>query len=315
MAPRTQSDCAVLPALREELRVVQFAAARHRVIRTSELQALGISTSAICRWTARGRLRREHLGVYVYGGGALTQDGRLYAAQVAIGDDAAVGWAAAALLCGFWPYPQPQKVDVIVPRRVRSRRRITVHNVIELPDDAVIVVRGVRVTTPARTAIDLAGSLQSDRAFRRTVHEGQAKNILRFGDLVAEFERAPACFPGKDRVFAELEAGPTRTRSGLEERVVDILRAGDYPPYETNAHLPDLPSWVEVDVFFGGQKLVVEIDSDKYHKTPWRREQDAFKRELLKNAGYRVLVITEDEVDRTEELIRAELLELAGALA
>jgi Transcriptional regulator, AbiEi antitoxin/Protein of unknown function (DUF559) len=286
---RDQSDSAVCSALREELRVSQFVAARHRVIRTSELEALGISRASISRWVARGRLRREHRGVYVYGGGALTQDGRLYAAQVAIGDDAAIGHVAAALLCGFWPYSPPPRIDVIVARPVRSRRGITVHSVVELPDDAVTVVRGVRVTTPARTVIGLAATLGSDRAFRRTVHEGQVKGVLRFTELATEFERAPACVPGKTRLLIELAAGPTKTRSGFEEWLVDLLRAGGYPRYETNADLPGLPAWVEVDVVFRQQRLIVEVDGNAYHKTPWRQEQDAHKRALIKDAGYHVL--------------------------
>jgi very-short-patch-repair endonuclease len=281
------------------------------VIRAAELRALGISRSSISRWTGCGRLRREHRGVYVYGGAPLSQDGWLYAAQVAIGDDAAVGHVAAALLCGFWPYPPPPRVDVIVPRPVRSRKGITVHSVVELPDDAVTVVRGIRVTTPARTAVDLAGSLSSDRAFRRTVHEGQVKKVLHFADLAKDVERAPACVPGKARLLTELAAGPTGTRSGFEEWLVDLLRAGDYPPYETNAQLPGLPSWVEVDAVFREQRLVVEVDGDRYHRTPWRQEQDAYKRELIETAGYRVLVLTEDDKQRAEEAIRAELLELS----
>jgi hypothetical protein len=83
--------------MRMELRVSQFVAARHRVVRAEELRALGLSQPAISRWVARGRLRRERRGVYVYGAGALSQDGWLYAAQMAIGDDAVIGHVAAPL--------------------------------------------------------------------------------------------------------------------------------------------------------------------------------------------------------------------------
>lgn len=311
----TRPHPAVSPDLRAELRVSQFCARTHRVIRRAELEALGVSGTTISRWVARGRLRREHRGVYVYGGGALSRDGWMYAAQVAIGDDAAVGRVAAAILLGFWPYSAPPRVDVIVPRPVRSRKRIVVHSVVELPEDAVITVRGIRVTTPAWTVRELAGSLPEDRMFRRMVHEAQAKEILHYSDLAFEFARAPESVPGRQRLLIELEAGPTKTRSGLEEVVADILRAGDYPTYDTNAHLPHLPYWVEVDVYFPGYNLVVEIDGDRWHQTPWRREHDAYKRGLLKAAGCRVLVVTEGDIGRAEELIQAELLELGGALA
>jgi AbiEi antitoxin C-terminal domain/Transcriptional regulator, AbiEi antitoxin len=308
---RRQSDPALSTAMRLELRVSQFCSRRHRVIRRAELEALGIAGATISRWVACGRLRREYRGVYVYGAGPLSQDGQLYAAQVAIGEDAALGHIAAAIHLGFWPYSRTSHVDVVVPRPVRSRKGIKVHTVAELPADAVTLVRGVRVTTPARTAVDLAGSLHSNRAFRRTVHEGQVKGVLRFADLAKEFERAPACVPGKTRLLTELLAGPTRTRSGFEEWLVDLLRAGDYPPYETNAHLPGMPAWIEVDARFPVQRLVIDVDGDRYHRTPWRQEQDAYKRGLIKDAGYEVLVLTEDDKDHAEATIREKLLELS----
>ena len=180
-------------------------------------------------------MRREHRGVYVYGGGALSQDGWLYAATRAIGDDAALGHVAAALHLGFWPYSRPDRAEVIVPRRIRSRRLVRVHEVVELPEDAVTVVRGVRVTTAARTVMDLAGSLHSDRAFRRMVHEGQVKGVLRFADLAAEFERAPFSVPGKTRLLIELEAGSTKTRSGFEVEIATTGRRGAKSRTPTNA--------------------------------------------------------------------------------
>ncbi|HTX45626.1 MAG TPA: AbiEi antitoxin N-terminal domain-containing protein [Solirubrobacteraceae bacterium] len=292
------------------MRVARFVAVRNRVVTLSELRELGVSSSTASRWVARGRLRREHHGVYVYGGGELSQDGWLYAAQRAIGDDAAVAHVSAALHLGFWPYSRPGRAEIVVPRRVRSRRRIRVHEVAELPADAVMLVRGVRVTTPARTMIHLAGSLHSDRAFRRTVHEAQAREILHFAEFAREVQRAPECVPGKARLLVELAAGPTRTRSGFEEWVLDLLRGGDFPCYETNARIPGMPAWIEVDVFFPEARLVVEIDGDRWHKTPWRQEQDAYKRALIKNAGYHVLVLTEDDKDHAEATIREKLLEL-----
>ncbi len=273
---------------------------------------MGVSRSAISRWTACGRLRREHRGVYVYGGGALSEDGRRYAAQMAIADDAAVGHIAAALHLGFWPYGTPTRVDVIVPRRLRSRRGIKVHPVAALPEDAVTVIRGVRVTTAAKTAVDLAGSLASAHRYRRTIHEAQVKGILHFADFARECERVPANTPGMARLLTELRAGPTKTRSGFEEWGVDLLRAGDYPRYETNAHPPATPLWVEVDMFFPQPRRVIEFDGDRYHNTPWRKEHDEYKRELIKDAGYEVLVVTEDDAKngRGEAMIREALLEL-----
>jgi very-short-patch-repair endonuclease len=305
---------ALPPAAREELHVAQFVAGRHRLIRAAELRALGISRSTVSRWTARGRLQREHHGVYSYGGGQLSQDGRLYAALLAIGDDAALGRIAAALLGGFWPHGPPPTIDVIVPRHVRSRRGIRVHSVTELPSSSVMVVRGIPVTTPARTIVDLAGDLRSDWIFRRVVHEAQVQEKVTIAELWDELEGAPANLHGRARLMTEIADGARPTRSGFEDWLVEVLRAGDYPPFETNAHPPGTPAWVEVDVLFREQKLVIEVDGGRWHNTPWRRALDARKQAILEAGGYRVIRLTEDDEAnqaQTEARIRRELAERA----
>jgi predicted transcriptional regulator of viral defense system len=275
---------------------VQFVAGRHRLIRTSELDEFGVGRAATSRWLARGRLRRVHRGVYLYGGGQLTQDARLYAAMLAIGDDAVLGHIAAAAIDGYWPYAVPSIVDVIVPgRRVRSRRGIRVHTVAELPADAIKVVRGIPVTTPARTAVDLAATVRKPYAYRRAVHEAQAQGLLRFAEFVAEFERTPPTVKGRARILSELRAGPTPTRSGFEDWAVERLRAGDFPQFITLAHPPGTPPWVEVDIWFPKPGLVIEVDGDRWHDTPWRREHDARKREIIRAARYPVLVLTDED--------------------
>ena len=247
------------------------------------------------RWVKRGRLRREHRGVYVYGGGELSQEGRFVAALLAVGDDAALSHIPAAILDGYWPYGAPTLIDVTVPRHVGSRERIRVHSVCALPASAVTTVGGIPVTTPARTVVDLAGTLRSDRAFRRLVHEAQVQEKLTFAELAAEVERTPANVKGKARLMIELAAGPTRTRSSLEEWGVDFLRARNFRQFTTNARLAGLPFWVEVDVFFPDDGLVIELDGDKYHDTPWRREHDAYKRQLITDHEYPLLVLTDED--------------------
>jgi hypothetical protein len=300
-APRKTAAAALPPTAREELHVVQLVAARHRIIKAGELYAAGVSRSAVARWVARGRIRREHRGVYVYGNGPLDQDGQHLAAVSAIGEDAALGFISVAVHAGFWPFAVPETVDVVVPRQVRSRRRIRVHSVAELPPSAVTELRGVPMTTPARAIRDLAGELRSDRAFRRIVHEAQVQGKVTFAALADEFDRAPSNVPGRQRLIKELEAGPTPTRSGFEDWGADLLRRHGFPRLVTNAHPPGTPAWVEVDILLPDSGLIIELDGDRYHNTPWRREQDAYKRALLKEHGYPVLVLTEEQASNEEE--------------
>jgi hypothetical protein len=260
----------------------------------------------------RGRLRRVHRAVYLYGGGEPTQDARLYAAAMAIGDDAVLGHIAAAAIDGYWPYAVPSVVDVIVPRHVGPRRGIRVHGVGELPPDAIKIVRGVSITTPAWTIIGPAGTTRKDYVFRRVVHEAQAQKKLAFADLATEFERAPQTIKGRARILTELRAGPTPTRSGFEDWTVELLRAGDFPQFVTTAHPPGTPPWVEVDIMFEDHGLVIEVDGGRWHDTPWRRERDERKRAVVRDAEYELLVLTDEDGEeanrsRTAERIRTAL--------
>ncbi len=247
--------------------------------------------------------------MYAYGGGELTQAGRFYAAHQAIGEDAGVGYFAAAALGNFWngrTYP----VDVVVPRRVSSRQGICVHQVAELPPTAITVIDGIRATKPARTVVDLAGVVRLDRVFRRIVHEALVQKKLTIVELWDELDRAPANVPGRARVVKEIADGAKPTRSGSEDDLVEILRRNDFPSFETNAHPPGTPAWVEVDAMFLEHRLVIEVDGGPWHETPWRRGVDARKQKIVEDAGYHVLRLLEAELKReaaTVERIWREL--------
>jgi hypothetical protein len=101
--------------------------------------------------------------------------------------------------------------------------------------------------------------------------------------------------PGAARLAAEIADGATPTRSGFEDWAVELLRRHDFPPFETNVHPPGTPAWVEVDVLFPAEKLVIEVDGDRYHSTSFRRELDARKQSILEAAGHPVLRVCEDD--------------------
>jgi very-short-patch-repair endonuclease len=284
--------------MRRELHIAGLAGRRHRIVELAQLEALGVSSGTVSRWVARGRLRRRHRGVYVYGSGELSREGEFLAAVLAIGDDAVLSDFAAAALRNFWTGSW-KPIDVTVPRKLRSRRGIRVH-VRQLPRESVMLFLGIPVTTPERTALDLAVTVRAERRFRRLVHEAQAQELVTPESLMAEIGRSPN-HPGAERLFAEIADGPTPTRSGSEDDVLQLLRRLDVPKLKTDAHVPGLPGWVTADFLFEQQKVVIEFDGGRWHSTKFRREFDANKRELIEDFGYRVLVFHDEDVERSNE--------------
>jgi hypothetical protein len=274
--------------------VAALAGGQHHVVSFGELVSLGISSSGISRWAARGRLRRRHRGIYVYGGGDLTRDGEFFAAVRAIGDDAFLSDYGAAALWDFWSGTW-KPIDVTVARQVRSRSGIRVHSVAELPEHATTMRYGIPVTTAPWTILDLAAHEKRDRRLRRLVHEALAQERISEALIRREVARSP-WHPGAKRALAEFKDGAKPTRSGDEDDLVELLRRHDAPPFDTLAHVPGTPPWVEVDVMFRHHPVVIELDAGPWHETPYRQEFDAFKRSLIADLNIEVLVLGDEDV-------------------
>jgi predicted transcriptional regulator of viral defense system/very-short-patch-repair endonuclease len=289
-------------AIRKERYVQALAARQHGLITYEQLRAAGFSDAAIARRLALGRLHRIHRGVYAVGRRELSREGVFLAAVLAVGDDAVLSHFAAAALWECWT-GRTDPVDVSVPRRARSRAGIRVHGVVDLPPVATTIRNGIPVTTLTRTIRDLAGTMYSERAYRRVVHEAFARKHVDLASLRAEIDRAGSRCRGIGRLRAEIADGAKPTRSGLEDDVVEMLRRHDAPSFETNVHVPGTPDWVEVDVLFGPQKVVIEVDGTHWHSTPFRRELDAYKQSLVEAAGHRVIRLTDDDVTPTRETL------------
>ena len=166
---------------------------------------------------------------------------------------------------------------------------------------------GMPVTTPEATILHLAETMYSDRHFRRLVHEALVQKATSLSALLAELQGASERTPAIDRVERELADGAKPTRSYLEDDLVELLRRGNFPPFDTNAHVPGTPPWVEVDVWFPQQRLVVEIDGP-HHDTAYRREFDAYKDTFVRAAKAGVLRLDEDTVTPTRKLQTTSLI-------
>ena len=291
----------------------RVAARQNAVITTRQLLECGVTAPAITHRVKSGRLFRKHQGIYAVGRADLPPAGRFHAAVLAIGVDAVLSHRAAAALWGFWDR-EIDRVEVTVPRRVPSRRQIRVYQVSDIPRAARTRWRGVPVTTPARVVLDLAATLPSDEDFAWAVHEAEAQRRVSQGALTAEIERNPT-HPGCRRLAAETADGPKPTRSRLEVRVLQMLRRGNYPPFETNARIPGLPKWVGVDVYFPAQRVAIEVDGGQFHDTPYRRKRDARKQAILEAAGIRVIRLRWEDTEpqtqpQTEARLQHALLQL-----
>jgi hypothetical protein len=286
-------------------RVAATAERQHGVVEYSQLIQLGVSDDVITGWSRDGRLASVHRGVYAVGHAKLSDHGRFLAAVLACGPKAALSHQSAAVLWGL-RQPRGPRIDVTVPTPGgRARRRVVVVHRSVVHRGEIENRDGIRVTTPARTILDLAGIL-TRRQLERTIDEAEFLG-LDLSDL------APR--PGKRggallrAVLAEHDAGSTWTRSELEERMLALCRSAGLPPPRINENVAGF----ELDFHWPTQKLVVEIDDWSSHRGRGAFERDRHRDATLVELGWRVVRITRARLARDPRGVAAQLARLLAA--
>ncbi len=95
-----------------------------------------------------------------------------------------------------------------------------------------------------------------------------------------------------------LELGPRgRTRSGLEVRFAALLAGSGLPKPELNSLIDLGDRLIEVDCLWRGQRLIVELDGGRAHRTRAAFEADRERDRRLQAAGWSVIRVTWRQLD------------------
>jgi predicted transcriptional regulator of viral defense system len=287
------------------------------IVTTAELLAAGKSKDQIEAFLKRGALIKLGRGVYanaqltgkynaLIGGQVLL---RAVAALAVVGTDAAISHESAAQLYDLALLRKPGTNVTLTCRPEHSRRGRTGIRVRtrELPVDHVNTKPGFRITTPARTVIDLArvfdfkaGVVTADSALHKKLAT-------------------------KDELWSVIAACPRRAGVGRARDVVEFADSRAESPLESVARIvfaeiglppPDLQVWLgadaepvgRVDFFWKQYRTIAEVDGDmKYDLDPGRARAQLTRDRLLRRDGYEVVHFTWDEITRQPQLVAATL--------
>lgn len=269
-----------------------MAARQWGQISVAQLHACRLTEKQIRVRVRAGRLHPGPRGVYAVGVPAATVQARAMAATLAV-RDAVLGAASAADVWGLWRNTRSHEV---VFGRGRKREDLDVRRGRLDPED-VAVVHGIRITTLARTLLDLAAEL-SERQLLAALARARVDHRLDDGAIRDVLARHPR-HAGTARLGRAL-TGP-RTESGLERRFLARLEGLPQPQSQVRIG-PD-----RCDFVFADARLAVEIDGP-HHAGEWAR--DAAKDARLLAAGWRVLRLTRWDVERDGARTRARALAL-----
>ena len=151
-----------------DIRVARLAADEWGVLSTRELRACGLSGDAVTHRVRKGLLHRMHRGVYAVGHANPPLEGYFLAAVKACGPGTRLSHYAGAAHWEFLGWDDRPPEVTVVGAATRLHRGIRVHRTIALDPVDCVRHRGIPITSPARTLVDLA-SVLGYRPLRRAV--------------------------------------------------------------------------------------------------------------------------------------------------
>lgn len=268
-----------------DVAVASVAVRQHGNVTRAQLLALGLTDDGIAHRVQRGRLFRIHQGVFSVGRIPHTPLERASAAVLACGDGALLSHAGALALWGLtnaWPHP----FEVTVTQGKRVPAGIVVHRCRGLTRADIANQLGIRATSLARTLLDCAPGTDPQR-ITRLVNDALLSPYLtesQLGSAVARFAR----HPGAALIRPLITDSPGVTKSELEDCFLEFCATYGLPRPLVNVRV----AGHEVDALFVAERVIVELDGRRYHRSDSTFETDRDRDADTLQAGYPTVRIT-----------------------
>jgi hypothetical protein len=202
--------------------------------------------------------------------------------------------AAAAL----WQISDNRRLrEVTTPGRRLGPSDVHLHRTRRLDEADVTMVRGIPVTTVARTLVDLAEVVRMG-TLQRAVHEAEVRRLLDVRATEEALFRVPGR-RGRRRVLGVLaRPAPDPTNSRFVAAFLGVCERFGLPRPSTSVWLDVGDRLVEADCLFARERLIVELDGEAAHNTRKRFHADRRRDTALAARGYMTLRFTWERVTR-----------------
>ncbi len=260
-----------------------------------------------------GELIPRLRGVYAVGHAAPTELARETEALLACSVPACLCRLFAA---GLWELGAPprsdQPVDILINGDTTVRLPgIRSHRTRHLDPKDVRIHRGLPVTSPARTLVDVAPLVSLDE-LERMLDDALERKLVRITQIREVIARYGAGRPGVHRLIALLDERDGRnsglSRSAWERRLRNTLTRAGIAPDEQNV---DLHGFVP-DMMWRAAKLIVEVDGWEPHRKRSRFEADRRKDAILATHGWITLRFTARRIRDEPYAVVAEIALMLG---
>lgn len=300
-------------------RLVEIGQRRFGVASWSEALQVGLTPRQIERRIDEGAIRQPALGALVIGAAPKTWEQDVAVAVLSMGNDAAASHMTAAALWGMLN-TAGGRVEIVVPRWDRLHREFTVHESLDLSPTDVTVHRGIPITTPARTVVDVGAVFRS--AVPEVFHRGRRLGVVEAEDVVAVVRRVAkrgrrGVGPAK-KLLRSLPAFADRTESWAEDIYLRISREAGFPEPVQQLEIRNPDGWFicRCDFAYPQVRLAIFVDGFTYHGDEEAFQKDRVQGNELGLIGWRYLRFTYwDLVKRPQYVISQVQSALSNLLA
>lgn len=290
--------------MRLDGKVAALARRQHGVVSLEQLNDLGI-TRAMRRVRLKSGEWKELLpGVYLIGGAPDSWHQRAQAALLWAGEDSALSHEAAAYLHG-WRHKPPKEIHIVVASNRGLRHPdVVVHRSVNARPSEWSDRGELRITSGARTLIDLAGKPKLQQVVDSAVHFSPHVRPWTLRLIRKNLARG---YPGISKLRAMLSAYDVE-RERADSETENILRrilkqAGVPAAHHLILTREDGSYLLETDFAWSDQKVLMELDGWR-HDTP---EAKAHRKEVMQECaamGWRLIPVSNDDVrERPEKVV------------
>jgi hypothetical protein len=288
--------------------IAACAERQHGVVARWQMLALGITARAIDVRIDAGRLHPIHRGVYAVGHRVVSREGKWMAAVLAGGRRAVLSHESAAALWELRAM-KGRDIDVTVGKHAK-RPGIRFHRA-RLDPTEITQRKGVPVTTPERTIIDIATTLTANQ-LERAIRQAEYEHLTTLATLTSCLSSR---HPGRGtrklaKALTLANSGNGITRKKLERRFRAFTRKYGLPQPDTNVAMRIGDRWIEADSVWHERRLMVELDGRDGHLNVHSFESDRARDRALQAAGWTVIRITWRQLTNEPEAIARDLYSL-----
>lgn len=214
----------------------------------------------------------------------------LWSVYLWAGGDVAVWGRAAARLWKFDGF-NDDVLEIASPRAFRPQPGVHIHR-LSLAKRDVTRARGLRVTTPLRTLLDL-GSAASERRVEYALEDCLRRRLTALPRLRDALEGDLRGRRGVATLRRLVDVRMGAKDSGLEVDTERMLRRSNLPAPSTQYRVFDADGFVRrVDFAWPHARVAVEVQSYRWHSSRAQWERDLGVVERLNRAGWVILYVT-----------------------